>query len=118
MHIFKLIKKIDRVGLTILLVHTLVMSYFVYTDLFPANADAERWVFFFPFFIDFPISIAFHQGGGIIGDLINALFNTEIGHDIGAYTIVFFHIVFGALWWLVIWLVFKKVTLKVLEKSA
>jgi hypothetical protein len=75
-------------------VHTaLILATFPYELL--SKSHGESWTFFFPFFVDFPISIIFHKILGLIKEI-----NSKT--DIGLWWLTFSHFVFGAIWWLLI----------------
>jgi hypothetical protein len=118
MHIIKYLKKLDAIGITILLLHTVLMSILIYIEFFPSQPRTEWWNFFLPFLMDFPISIAFMEGSRIIADLMSSMFSSIDSYDLGLYIVAFFHIVFGALWWLGIYLVLKAIILKLAQKNA
>ena len=118
MHIKKNIRNIDKIAIFIVVLHTVLMSYLVYKELFPSNHGGERWSFFLPFLMDFPISDLFVTWSKSAGMYLSEAYESLSYNNARIYILSFLHIFIGALWWLSIYLLFKSIYMKLVEKSA
>ena len=89
-----------RITLNIVIVHTVLAGLLIYPAFTPKAYGSESWSFFGAFFLDFPLSIAFHGTADSFGKIAAEIVGTEDKYALAKGWLTFCHLVLGAFWWL------------------
>ena len=81
-----------KILISVFLVHSPIILWYALRDI----NDAEKWKYFFSFFVDFPVSLGIHYPIDFIDSVLYAI-GTNI--DIGNELALLLHLIVGGLWW-------------------